>query len=359
METARYKRFVTRLLSLLGIILAVTLFVNVLVDPLWHFKGNRVGEISYRFEERSMKLNGIMNNPDAYDCLIFGASRATLLDEALLEEHRCYNMAFSLGHVREFVLIAEYLKSRGFTPDTVIVSVDEVSFQPRAFTDGERLPPYVKTLERPKLAIEDYLGVTTLRFSYETLFDPPSFIRGYERRDDGSFRGILIPHTRVYEPKAEAIITHEHLDEYDEEMVDEFYLLRDIYPDATFIGYVPPSSDWAQAKMDLTDNLERYIEYRYALVPLFTDGFWDFSVPSEITADTSLTFDGEHYEQSVNDQIGRCLNGALEECGADLTQLSLEQFRQLVLPSIRARIEREGLTVRLGRGDQTLWNDEI
>ena len=353
-----YRKFTLRLCGLLFVILSVTFWINFVVDPLWHFNGNRTSEVSYRFEERSMKLNGILKNPGHYDCVIFGASRTTLLDETLIEDASCYNLAFSLGHVREFRIVSEYLKARGFEPERVIIGIDEVSFQPRANTDGKRLPEYVQKGERPKLAIEDYLGVTTLRFSYETLFDPPTFIRGYVRRDDGTYVGVLLPHTRVYEPPVEAMVTEEHLQEYDANMLDEFRALRDVFPDAEFVGYVPPISDWSQAKIDLTGNLERYIEFRHAMVPLFDGGLWDFSVPSEITADTSLTFDGEHYEAPVNDIAGRCLNGEMEFCGADLRALTLEEYRALILPPVRDRIAREGLSVTLGGDEATAWADD-
>lgn len=357
--TDPFRFYVHGLLGLLTLALAGVFTVNAIVDPLWHFRGNRLHDISYRFEERAMKLNYFLNHADEYDCLIFGASRATLLDESLIEGADCYNMAFSLGHVREFVLIADYLRSRGFVPERVIVSVDEISFQPRAYTDGEKLPEYVRTKERPKWSIEDYLGKTPLRFSVESILRTPAFIRAYHRREDGSYRGILQPTERTYRPERNSLITPQHVEPFDESMLEEFEDLREVFPDAEFLAYVSPISDWLQARMDLTGNLERYIGLRYELAEIFDGNFWDLSIPNRITADTTLTFDGEHYDESVNRDIARCLNGERDKCGAEVRSLTLDEYRELILPPIRSRIGREGLTVTLSTDGNVRWADDV
>lgn len=349
-----YRTFVIGLGSALAAVLTVVFAINSLVDPLWHFGGNRFGDINHRFEERRMKLNQLLNDPGRYDCLIVGSSRTTLLDEELIGDAKCFNMAVSLGHVREFVLISEYLRDRGFRPRRVIVGVDEVSFQRWAYTDGEKLPEYVVTGERPDLSFEDYLGVTTLRFSYQTLFDPPRFFRAYERRPDGTFRCIVYKREINYDPPKHAVVAEDLVEPYDPAMVAEFEALRNVFPDAEYIGYVPPVSDWSQADMDLTGNLERYIDLRHSLAPLFEGGFYDYSIPSALTADRSQTYDGEHYTTEVNDVIARCLGGDGASCATDVRTLTLDRYRDLILPTIRSRIEREGLTITVEKGRGSL-----
>ena len=345
---SQYRFYVAALGAVLGLALLGVFAVNTWIDPLWHFKGNRLGEISYRFEERNMKLNAFMKDPDKYDCIILGASRTTLLDESALGEvGSCFNLAFSLGHVREFRIIAEYLAARGYTPERVIVGVDEVSFQPRAYTDGEKLPEYVLTQTRPKWPIEDYLGRTTLRFSFETLFNPPDFLRGYKRRADGSYEGILMPSSQTYNPQQHELLTDQHFERLDAEMLAEFVSLRNVFPTAEYIGYVPPLSDWRSVRLDLTDNLEIFLDLKFEISKLFEGGFWDFSVPSELTADPSRTADGEHYDVAANAQIAACLSGERAQCGADVRSFERQAYRDATLVPVRERIEREKLTVAL------------
>ena len=358
-QTANPSRtFVLGLIGLIGIVLSGMYALNAIVDPLWHLRGNLVSKVSHRFDERTMKLNYLLNRLDQYDCVIFGASRATLLDESLIEESKCYNLAFSLGHIREFTLVSEYLKSRGFSPERIIVSIDEISFQPRAATQGQRLPAYVREMARPKWSIEDYLGKTPLRFSFRSLFDRPTFLRAYERREDGSYQGILQPTDQVYEPVKTMLITSQHLEPYDTEMLEEFARFRSVFPDAEYEAYVSPISDWLQARIDLTGNLEKYIKLRHELAGLFEGGFWDTSVPNELTADPSLTIDGEHYFEAANKTITDCLNGDRSKCGADVRSLSVEDYSALILPPIRALIEDEGLTTVIApKGQANLAGD--
>ena len=284
----QYRSYVLRLGGIVLALLAVVFTINTVVDPLWHFRGNRLSDLNYRFEERRMKLNLFLDEPEQYDCLIFGASRATLLDESLIGNSNCFNMAFSLGHVREYVLISEYLAERGYSPDRVIVAIDEVSFQPRAYTDGEKLPEFIVARQRASLPVQDYLGVTTLRFSYETVFDPPTFIRAYERRE-GGFRGILMPTSRTYNPQQQEFVTEQHFQPYDERMVDEFFALREVFPDAVFEGYIPPLSDWSQARIDLVEATVRAQRRERAHQPLR-----ELGEDGVIEADALLRFVDEH-----------------------------------------------------------------
>ena len=348
MNEKRTYRFYTLVLAgLLSSALMFVYAVNVLVDPLWHFSGSKIINTSFRFDERNMKVNYFNDNPENYNCMIFGASRTVLLDESLLEEHNCFNMAFVLGHVREFVMVAECVKQRGFTPDRVIVGVDEVSFEDRAYTDGENLPAYVLTHERPKWSIEDYLGKTAFSFSIDTIRrTAPKFII-YRRRDDRTFKGTLQWHGKTYDPDQHEVLTQRFFQPFDREMFHEFVKLREVFPDTEFVGYVPPVSDWRSARMELTGNLESYIDLRYRLSALFDGGFWDFSVPNETTADKSLTQDGAHYIEPVNVEIANCLNGQIDFCGVDVHALSFEQYRNLIVTPVRERISRENLSATL------------
>ncbi|MEM6823871.1 MAG: hypothetical protein AAF566_02060 [Pseudomonadota bacterium] len=339
------RAYFLRLSASLALLLTCVFAVNALIDPLWHFAGNRFGGISYRFEERNMKLNAFLDAPGRYDCLVLGASRTTLLDEEQIEGNTCFNMAFSQGHVREFVLIAEYLKSLGFQPERVIVGIAEVSFQPRAYTEGEKLPHYVLDGSQPNTPWEDYLGSTILRFSIQTLLEGEKFRRGYERREDGTYRGVILPIASVYTPPKEQFVTPEHFEPLDSEMLGDFERLLGVFPEARYEAYVPHVSDWFQAKLDMVGSLEPYVALRYELAKLFDGAFWDFTVPSAVTANPNLTYDGEHFIAPINTKIAKCLNGIEHECGTDVSSLSLEEYREQILPPIRELISREGLSV--------------
>ena len=100
---SRYLRTASTVL-LLGLAFSVT--VSLIIDPLWYHQGNRITQKNIGFNERVSKLNRLLANPDAYDCIIFGSSRTTLLNEPYFEESDCINMAVSLVHQEKVIYIA-------------------------------------------------------------------------------------------------------------------------------------------------------------------------------------------------------------------------------------------------------------
>src|SRR5438067_12063400 len=102
----RLRVFLFSLLAAAGFVVAACFGINCLVDPLWYLNGNRVGGINYPFNERLTKLVRLLPRLQDYDCLILGTSRATLLPEQQITQHRCVNLASSDGQVSEYLLSA-------------------------------------------------------------------------------------------------------------------------------------------------------------------------------------------------------------------------------------------------------------
>ena len=116
---------------LVGSSIAVCLIVfciNLLFDPLWYSNGNQLEGLNYMYDERLSKTNQYLKrrSSHAYNCIIFGSSRTTLLNESLLRDpYRCFNFSFSGGRIQEFLAYAKWLKNRGLNPDFVILGVDD------------------------------------------------------------------------------------------------------------------------------------------------------------------------------------------------------------------------------------------
>src|SRR3546814_13939979 len=119
----------------------------LLVDPLWYVRGNRLTGVNYLFNERLAKSNLLLQAPRRYDFVIFGSSRATLLDGRLIKDHTCFNYAFSLGQSYEYLQFARFAKQFGLDPSLVIVAIDGENFVQR--TDGYNPPAFVRNRRRP------------------------------------------------------------------------------------------------------------------------------------------------------------------------------------------------------------------
>lgn len=282
------------------ILAAATLTLNLLVDPLWYARGNRLTGVNYLFNERLAKSNLFLQRPEAYDCVIFGSSRTTLLNPRRIEGRTCFNYAFSLGQGYEYVQFAEYAKSFGLSPELVIVGVDGEDFTER--TDGYNVPAFVAERRPPPGVLESYLSLGTTKLSLRTLFGNSPLSR-FSRPD---FTVDIVPgiapgdHRRPAVAETGAPHRLDNLVHYER--------LRAIFPDATFIGYVPPISPVRVKVLKEEGRFGTYLDAIYQVSRLF-DRFYDFSIPNAVTANDAYTHDGSHYRRPVNADIAAILTG--------------------------------------------------
>lgn len=341
--TGRRRRF-NRYTLLLGAVTAAvalaTIGLNSLVDPLWFGKGNRLTGENYIFNERIAKLNLLLQDPEAYDCLIFGSSRVTLLDHTQVKGYRCFNLSFSAGKIADFLAYARYLADRGLRPELVIVGIDDFNFLRHA-EDPMQVPDFVLHGEPPPGLLRSYLSLSVLDFTQRTL-------RGaspYERYYDDRFIGRVLPGTLPYQPPAalEDIDIHTP---YDPRRAALYAALRDSFPDARFWGFVPPVSPWKVAEWRyLGGVLELYLEAMTRTAAAF-DRFYDFSAPGPVTADPANTYDGSHYRPEVYAVVVERLQGGQPAPPADgfglpVHAMSPAHYRRSFQGALRRFLVRE------------------
>jgi hypothetical protein len=281
------------------LVASLSFAINFLVDPLWYRGGNSLTGVNFAFNERLSKLNHLLPRIKDHDCLIMGSSRATIFPEKLIHDHRCFNLAFSGGRVSEFVLYAKYLRARGFDPKLLIVGVDGFDFlgPPRI----PNVPDFVRTGEDPPRIFLPYLSLDVLWFSIRTLLKLPPNHRYYDR----DLTGHVWPRTHPYRPPSLSDPFPDPSDVHSER-ADLYLQLRQVFPGARAIGYIPPISAWTVVQFDRTGHLDEVIAAMHRAASAFDD-FFDFALPSEITKATSTTYDGSHYSEAVNAKIAATL----------------------------------------------------
>jgi len=306
------------------------LALNLLVDPLWFDGGNRLTKRNFVFNERHAKVNLYRQDPRRYDCLVFGSSRATLLNASLIRGHDCFNFAFSGGLVGEFVVLAEYLKHLGARPDLVIVGVDGFSFRRQA--NLENLPEFVRRQQLPPGRLRTYVSFDALDFSIKTLRDESPMPR-YYRQD---FTAAIRADAPVYRPadtSADSEVNGNAGQQpagppaYDGARLSDYARLRQVFPEAKFIGYIPPVSAWEMERIATDNLLDQYLALMHTLARSY-EPFMDYSIPSPITWDIMATYDGSHYNLAVNRLIAEGLSGADNGFGIRVDGMSLEDYRQ-------------------------------
>lgn len=303
--------------------------VNLLVDPLWYFSGTRIGTHNYWLNDRTSKINLIRQNPDAYDCLILGSSVTALLNPKNIEGYRCFNAAFSAATAEELRIYARYLKSIGVTPKLVIVDLGPADLRAKRASTPE-MPEFILEGRSPAPALVAYLSFDVFWFSIRSALG--MLERGSWYTPEFIVRQV--PPKKPMTP-AGALAATGYFDEFGQEALAVYAELLDTWPEAHKIGYVSFVNAWVVTAWQKTGKLEQYLRTVYAASGLF-DEFYDFSAPSDITIDLSLTNDGLHFSEVVNDFIAVRLSGQDSSLGLAVDGYSYAEFREAYLKHVQA-----------------------
>jgi hypothetical protein len=295
----RLRRFIVWLLGAAAVVVAACFTVNCLVDPLWYLRGNVLTGINYPFNERLAKIIRFVPRMADYDCVIFGTSRATLLPENEVKGYRCYNLAISDGEVGEWLLYADYLRQRGFAPKLILVEMKRGDLVGPA--QPPEVPEFVRSGAAPPSILITYLSLDALDFSIRTLQGDAPHHRYYdaqfgaqlEKRSKKHYYNPTVP----IQPMAPPTDVHP-------ERADQYVALRQKFPTAKAIGFIPPESAWRMAAFSLTGGFDDYLGAVSRIAAAY-DAFLDFSIPSKLTESKNPadTYDGIHYSRAVNGQV--------------------------------------------------------
>ena len=295
----RLLTFFSWLLATSGLIAASCFALNCLVDPLWYLSGNILTAINHPFNERLAKLNRFLPRLKDYDCVIFGTSRATLLPEDKATEYRCFNLAISDGQASEYLIYADYLLKRGFAPRLLIVDIrrDDL-IGPVKPPD---VPDFVAAGDAPPSIFATYLSLDALNFSIRTLrgdaphhrYYDPEFHARLEVRSKRHYYNPPVP----IKPQPPPLELHP-------ERAGLYIQLRQKFPAARAIAYLPPESAWRIAAFSLTGAFDPYLALIGNIAAAY-DRFLDFSFPSPLTETKAPadTYDGSHYSREVNERV--------------------------------------------------------
>ncbi len=322
-------RFSFKLYAVITFILVGTVGgINWLVDPLWYSRGNILTGKNLAFNERITKSNVFLRTKDKvnYDCVILGSSRVIALRASSFQDNKCFNYALKGGEIEDFVDYAQFLKETGLNPQKVYIGVDGLNFVAK---NRQKREPFDINTVATQSPLQAYLSADVFTFSLMTLLgispDPGNY---YDR----NFEPVDFDNPPKYQPAFYKSLPPQQCDL---SIVQPFADLRKIFPNAEFIGYVPPRSAWSMINDTYgRDLMDCYLQAFHQLSQTY-DAMYDFSVPSEITKNPDHTFDGSHYSVKTNDKIAAILQGKEENFGLRVDKYSFEDYRRLYLGEIR------------------------
>lgn len=308
----RFHLYLQRLAALTIVFCGCALLLNLFVDPLWYWRGNQITGRNFPFNERLSRVNLLLQDPDRYDCLIFGSSRVGLLDQTKIAGHRCFTVTFSAGSVVEFVDYARYLKQLGLRPRLLIVGVDDYNFLP-GLMQPPATPEFVRRHEAPPGILASYLSLGAMRLSLRTLLQQSDESRYY----DAGFVGHVLESAPRFVPPRQLGDASEAAAAFEPHRARLYRRLRESFPEAAFWGYVPPISAWDVAEdRYATGHLTRYLQAVWETAAWF-DRFYDFSAPCPMTQRRDNTYDGSHYFPWVNAIVAERLQSGSQASPAD------------------------------------------
>lgn len=321
----QHKKIVMQFIALIFIASGSIIIFNCVVDPLWYLQGNRLAPINYSFNERLSKLNRYYYNRNNYDCIVIGSSVTTMLDASKIQNYRCYNFSFSAGNIKEFKAYLRYTKAIGADLSLVIVGVDYFNFMKLPL--DVNVPDAVLKNMAPDNILAAYLSYDAFKLSLKSVLSYSPRPRNYDHK----FKGVFINPTsyrpldalkrnndrRQFYYRAEPLFN---------DSVSLYKELRDIFPDANYIGYVPPKSAWDSSKMYLKGYLPNALDVMHEVSGVF-DKFYDFSMPTKITIPLNDTYDGFHFGRETNDHVVDAINSGNKKYMYSVNQLSLEDYK--------------------------------
>ncbi|MEL6931014.1 MAG: hypothetical protein AAFO95_20680, partial [Cyanobacteria bacterium J06600_6] len=280
--------------------------INWLIDPLWYSHGNILTGKNFAFNERITKTNLFLrtNEDENYDCVILGSSRVTTLKASELDDHNCFNYALKGAEIPDFVSYANFLQEQNVDPQVIYVGIDGFNFVEK---ERKEQPPLAIDSLQTKSPLQAYLSADVLLFSAMTLLgvspDPASY---YDR----NFEPVDVAAPPVYNAK---FYKPAGLQKCDLSSVESFASLKEFFPNAKFVGYVPPRSAWSMVNDTYGRGLmDCYLSAFHQLSEHY-DVMYDFSIPSEVTKNPNNTFDGSHYSVTTNNRIAKILQGERDD----------------------------------------------
>lgn len=324
--------------SLAGLLtgLVFIIITNWAIDPFWYSGGNKVTGVNFGFDERTSRTILLLRDLERYDCLVFGSSVSTVLDPASFQQNECYNYAVSAGQIEEYLILAEYIKKRGYVPRKIYLELNLLALMQ---SDNEeniadfvssKMPDFIEEMREPQGELMNYLSLDTFRYSIRALLGLNPTIRLYDKNFVCNIKLDAAPH---FDPKSS--VMNQPLDiRWVASRFAAYQRFRDIFPDSEIVAFVHPVSVWHVTRYHQQGLLLPLLEESYQLNQIF-DKVFDFAVPSEITINPSLTWDGTHYLPEVYSSMAARMEGKQGSFGLALQDLSYSSYKDVYLNGIQ------------------------
>lgn len=313
---------------------------NVLIDPLWYFKGNKITKINYTFNERLTKFNLFyyINQDIKYDCVIFGSSISTTINENEFKQNKCFNFSFSAGRITEYIIYLEYLYFLKFDLKKIYIELpvfwdDNILIKYKLlnekFPNLEKIsyiPPISPNqffLTAPKNLIKNIELKKKVLLGNNNLDLIPSFIKK-KKEPDKFWSHYFSLNTLSFSARSLLRISN-YSNAYDEDFVSFIRKNKVGKYDNTLDNY------------KISDiNINKIVNDRFKITKYF-DQVFDFSLPNTHTNFSLNTYDGTHFYKEFMNKLPNKMEGTNLNFG---TNVNSNDYEKILRNSINSYLEK-------------------
>lgn len=302
------KKFLLKIVFFACVCVILTVLPCILIDPYNVFHWDNVRENGVEPNKNYIKVKYILANPDKFDTLLFGSSRAGVIHVENIEDEKCYNMSYSEGLPCEYLMNLETLTSNGVIPKKVYISLDSLGYtiDPESHYNTMRYPyekldtkSFVQMYFQPNMAFDSLDTIASTRDqrmeNYSDIFYNCGWWCDYgvDTLSEEDLIGMMpyIGGEKFYDENLEAIQGIKDLcDEYG---IEACFFTNPMF-EVTYRASV--EKDYYKFLKDIAK---------------ITD-FWNFSSLNDVTTNLDCFFDSSHYTPEVGDMLMEIINGEYE-----------------------------------------------
>ena len=313
------KKFLIKIVFFSFFFITVFFSLNILVDPLWYLKGNKITKVNYTFNERFTKFNlfYFINKDIKYDCIIFGSSISTTINDKEFKRNKCFNFSFSAGGIHEYLVYLEYLEFLDLLPDKIYLELPIiVNKQHLKYFESlnDKFPNIKKIAFIPPISTKYLINISLENFKIKKKQSIPKIKEDYSLD--------LIPNFIKNKTQPEQYWKHYF-------SLNSFSLsIRNLFKisnytnayDKDFSSFVRRNkigkfnNDLEELKLsDIV--IKEVINNRLKLIKYF-DEVYDFSLPNTFINDPSNTYDGSHYFKNFISNLADFMENSNLEFGS-------------------------------------------
>lgn len=285
------KKYLIKLSVFAAIVLGIIISVSVAVDPYNVFHYKYPVDNGIEANKNFIKTKYILSNPDEFDSLIFGSSRAGFVDVTQLNDGKYYNLCSSEAVPAEHLHLLKVLKKNGFVPENVLVFMDDIS----CFVDPATHENMLYRVPYPSGGLISHLKFYAKYCDLITISESLDVIRNYgngdpgytERyRENGSER---LDHVSTFDGTNQPGFWSDYFELRLEECIAEIQELVDFCEENDIELRIVTNPLYYKTYAIGVEN--GYLDFLAALADVTE--YYNFSGYSDVT-----TYDGNYYETS-------------------------------------------------------------